>query len=84
MTYLFSLGSQMILSMKVISVAFDLQNGALQELPSFWEYCGYVFHIGSVIFGPWLGFSEYIADPQHRRDRKLVGIFPAEFPFVFM
>ena len=69
----------MVLAMKVISLAFDLQGGALQDLPSVWEYCGYVFHVGSVIFGPWIGFQDYIAGPQHRRDRRIVSTSLTEF-----
>ena len=69
----------MVLAMKVISVAFDLQGGTLQDPPSIWEYCGYVFHVGSVIFGPWLGFQDYISSPQHRRDRNIVGTTYAEY-----
>ncbi|KAK2177639.1 hypothetical protein NP493_588g01041 [Ridgeia piscesae] len=76
-------GSQMVLAMKVISVAFDLQGGTLQDPPSIWEYCGYVFHVGSVIFGPWLGFQDYISSPQHRRDRNILFYWVSKYKFLF-
>ncbi|KAI0209981.1 Protein-serine O-palmitoleoyltransferase porcupine [Lamellibrachia satsuma] len=77
-------GSQMVLAMKVISLAFDLQGGALQDLPSIWEYCGYVFHVGSVIFGPWIGFQDYIAGPQHRRDRRILFYWVLKLAMSFL
>ncbi len=55
----FFLGSQMVVSMKAISLAFDLDRGTLGTLPSFAEFLGYVFFVGTVIFGPWISFSSY-------------------------
>lgn len=52
-------GAQMILSMKVISLAFDISSGAVEVLPSLLEVTGYLFHVGTVIFGPWVSFQEY-------------------------
>lgn len=52
-------GSQMIMSMKIISLAFDISNCAIDYLPDIWQYLGYVFNVGTVIFGPWINFQEY-------------------------
>jgi len=51
----------MILSMKIISLAFDLDSGTVRELPGLTDYCGYVFHVGSVMFGPWMSYTDYTA-----------------------
>ncbi|WAR27134.1 PORCN-like protein [Mya arenaria] len=66
-------GAQIILSMKVIGVAFDLSCGSMVEFPSVFAYFGYNFCVGTVIFGPWISFSEYrhiLA--QHRRPMKVM------------
>ena len=52
-------GAQIVLSMKIIGIAFDLSNGNLIEFPSIFAYFGYNFCVGTVIFGPWISFSEY-------------------------
>ncbi|XP_033642309.1 protein-serine O-palmitoleoyltransferase porcupine-like [Asterias rubens] len=54
-------GAQMILVMKIISLAFDLDQGVVSELPDFMAYLGYTFNIGTVIFGPWISYSSYIS-----------------------
>ena len=64
-------GAQMVLSMKVISLAFDMDHGSVTDLPRLWEFCGYVFHVGSVIFGPWVNYQEY-SNLLHQRERKMV------------
>ena len=69
-----SAGAQMVLAMKLISLAFDLDTGALQELPSLLEYSGYVFHVGSVIFGPWVPYQDYAYLTTHTKDRKMVSL----------
>ncbi|XP_022107837.1 protein-serine O-palmitoleoyltransferase porcupine-like isoform X2 [Acanthaster planci] len=53
-------GSQMILVMKVISLAFDLDQGVVEEVPEFLAYLGYTFNLATVIFGPWISFSAYL------------------------
>lgn len=63
----------MVLAMKLISLAFDLDSGTLLEMPNFWEYAGYVFQIGSVIFGPWVSFTDY-AHLAVQREKKLVSL----------
>ncbi|KAI4896673.1 hypothetical protein NFI96_015516, partial [Prochilodus magdalenae] len=52
-------GSQMVVAMKAISLAFDLDRGAVTSFPTVLEFLGYICFAGSVIFGPWISFSSY-------------------------
>ncbi|XP_054904565.1 protein-serine O-palmitoleoyltransferase porcupine-like [Poeciliopsis prolifica] len=52
-------GSQMVVSMKVISLAFDLDRRKDNNLPGPAEFLGYVFFVGTVVFGPWISLSSY-------------------------
>ncbi|KAG7220418.1 hypothetical protein INR49_018256 [Caranx melampygus] len=52
-------GSQMVVAMKAISLAFDLDRAAVGGLPSPAEFLGYVLFVGTVVFGPWISFSGY-------------------------
>ena len=52
-------GAHMVLSMKLISLAFDFGSGAIIDLPNIFEFMGYSFHVGTVIFGPWVSYHEY-------------------------
>ncbi|XP_070695428.1 protein-serine O-palmitoleoyltransferase porcupine-like [Pempheris klunzingeri] len=52
-------GSQMVVAMKAISLAFDLDRGAVGSLPSLAQFLGYVLFVGTVVFGPWISFSCY-------------------------
>ncbi|XP_037539984.1 protein-serine O-palmitoleoyltransferase porcupine-like [Nematolebias whitei] len=52
-------GSQMVVAMKAISMAFDLDRRTMDRLPSLPEFLGYVFFVGSSVFGPWISFSTY-------------------------
>ncbi|XP_063219630.1 protein-serine O-palmitoleoyltransferase porcupine isoform X2 [Bacillus rossius redtenbacheri] len=54
-------GSQMLLAMKAISLAFDTDYGVLHHLPSFLEFMGYVLCAGTSIFGPWIPYRDYVA-----------------------
>uniref|UniRef100_A0A3Q3WWZ4 Porcupine O-acyltransferase like n=1 Tax=Mola mola TaxID=94237 RepID=A0A3Q3WWZ4_MOLML len=58
-SFLKTVGSQMVVAMKAISLAFDLDRGAVGSLPSLTEFLGYVFFVGTVVFGPWISFSSY-------------------------
>lgn len=49
----------MVVAMKAISLAFDLDRGAVGDFPSPVEYLGYVLFVGTVVFGPWISFSSY-------------------------
>nr|XP_042898362.1 protein-serine O-palmitoleoyltransferase porcupine isoform X1 [Parasteatoda tepidariorum] len=51
-------GCQMLLSMKLISLAFDT-NYIDKTLPPVISSCGYLLHPGTVIFGPWISYSSY-------------------------
>jgi len=51
----------MILAMKLISLAFDLDSGAVRELPSVAHYGGYLFNVGSVLFGPWTSYHDFLS-----------------------
>ncbi|XP_061626913.1 protein-serine O-palmitoleoyltransferase porcupine-like isoform X2 [Phyllopteryx taeniolatus] len=52
-------GSQMVVAMKAISLAFDLDRGVVIGVPSPIEFMGYIYYVGTVIFGPWISFSSY-------------------------
>lgn len=49
----------MVVAMKAISLAFDLDRGAVSSFPSPLEFMGYLFFPGTVIFGPWISFARY-------------------------
>ncbi|KAL1020996.1 hypothetical protein UPYG_G00007400 [Umbra pygmaea] len=52
-------GSQMVVAMKAISLAFDLDQGLVVNVPSPVEFMGYIYFVGTVIFGPWISFNSY-------------------------
>uniref|UniRef100_A0A3P9N391 Porcupine O-acyltransferase n=1 Tax=Poecilia reticulata TaxID=8081 RepID=A0A3P9N391_POERE len=52
-------GSQMVVAMKAISLAFDLDRGVVTNVPSPLEFMGYIYFVGTVIFGPWISFNSY-------------------------
>lgn len=54
-------GAQMILAMKVISLSFDSDIGTIQDVPSPLAFSGYVFNVGTCVFGPWVSYKDYIA-----------------------
>lgn len=57
------LGCQMLLAMKLISLAFDY--GYLDKnIPSTISCCGYLFHVGTVIFGPWTSYASYVSSTE--------------------
>ncbi|XP_034447343.1 protein-serine O-palmitoleoyltransferase porcupine-like isoform X1 [Hippoglossus hippoglossus] len=60
-------GSQMVVAMKAISLAFDLDRGAVNSLPSPAEFLGYLFFVGTVVFGPWISFSSYMIAIEGRK-----------------
>ncbi|XP_023213517.1 protein-serine O-palmitoleoyltransferase porcupine-like [Centruroides sculpturatus] len=57
-------GSQMILAMKIISLGFDIDCSL--KFPSLIECIGYYFCVGSIIFGPWVSFANYMKLLQER------------------
>lgn len=53
-------GAQMVLAMKLISLGFDIDLDCLPSEPNILEFFAYLFNVGTVIFGPWINFTEYI------------------------
>ena len=51
----------MILAMKVISLSFDSDIGTIQNVPTPIAFAGYVFNVGTCVFGPWIPYKDYIA-----------------------
>lgn len=49
----------MVVAMKAISLAFDLDRGVVTSVPSPIEFMGYIYFVGTVIFGPWISFNSY-------------------------
>ncbi|XP_051865042.1 protein-serine O-palmitoleoyltransferase porcupine isoform X2 [Pristis pectinata] len=60
-------GAQMIVAMKAISLGFDLDQGAVEGMPSPVEFMGYIYFVGTVIFGPWISFNSYLQSVEGRR-----------------
>ena len=52
---------QMLVAMRAISVGFQLDDTSLPSLPQPLPYFGYLYHVGTVSFGPWVSFKDYIA-----------------------
>ncbi len=50
----------MVVAMKAVSLAFDLDKGIVEKFPSPVEFMGYIYFVGTVIFGPWISFSSYM------------------------
>ena len=48
----------MVLVMKLISLAFDLDKGVISR-PNILEYFGYSVSVSSIIFGPFMTYSDY-------------------------
>uniref|UniRef100_A0A8C5PH84 Protein-serine O-palmitoleoyltransferase porcupine n=1 Tax=Leptobrachium leishanense TaxID=445787 RepID=A0A8C5PH84_9ANUR len=53
-------GAQMIVAMKAVSLGFDVDRGAVRSIPSPVAFMGYVYFVGTVIFGPWISFTSYL------------------------
>lgn len=53
-------GAEMLVVMKVISLGFDVDHGSVTQLPSVFEYAGYVLCVGTSVFGPWVSFQDYV------------------------
>lgn len=49
----------MIVAMKAVSLGFDVDRGIVRCIPSPVEFMGYVYFVGTVIFGPWISFTSY-------------------------
>ncbi|XP_033825122.1 protein-serine O-palmitoleoyltransferase porcupine-like isoform X2 [Periophthalmus magnuspinnatus] len=60
-------GSQMVVAMKAISLAFDLDRGVVSSVPSPVEFMGYIYFVGTIVFGPWISFNSYKETLEGRR-----------------
>lgn len=52
-------GSALIISMKVISLAFDISSTKVTDLPPVYEYCSYMLCPANCVLGPWCSFEDY-------------------------
>lgn len=52
-------GTVMIMLMKIISLAFDIDATKSKEFPGLLPYLGYLLCPSNVILGPWNSFNEY-------------------------
>lgn len=52
-------GPEMLVVMKVVSIAFDMDRNVLKQLPSCPQYCGYVLCVGTSVFGAWVSYDDY-------------------------
>lgn len=66
----------MVVAMKAVSLAFDLDKGTVEKVPSPVEFMGYIYFVGTVIFGPWISFNSYMDAVE---SRKLVSLKFASF-----
>lgn len=57
----------MVVAMKAISLAFDLDKGIVEKVPSPVEFMGYIYFVGTVIFGPWISFNSYMDAVESRK-----------------
>ncbi|XP_032822479.1 protein-serine O-palmitoleoyltransferase porcupine isoform X1 [Petromyzon marinus] len=53
-------GAQMIVAMKAISLGFDMDRGLVPGLPSPLQFMGYIYFVGTIIFGPWTSYHQYL------------------------
>ncbi|XP_037832734.1 protein-serine O-palmitoleoyltransferase porcupine isoform X2 [Kryptolebias marmoratus] len=74
-------GSQMVVAMKAISLAFDLDRGVVASVPSPIEFMGYIYFVGTVIFGPWISFNSY-KEALEGRKLSLAWLFKVSFSWV--
>ncbi|XP_029993720.1 protein-serine O-palmitoleoyltransferase porcupine [Sphaeramia orbicularis] len=74
-------GSQMVVAMKAISLAFDLDRGVVSSVPSPMEFMGYIYFVGTIIFGPWISFNSY-KEALEGRKLSLSWLFKASFSWV--
>ena len=52
--------AQMLVAMRAVSIGFQLDGGVLPNLPEPLPYFGYLFFVGTILFGPWMPFNDYI------------------------
>lgn len=52
--------AQMLVAMRAISIGFQLDEKSLTNLPHPLPYFGYLYHVGTAAFGPWIPFKDYL------------------------
>lgn len=52
-------GLHMVVTMKFISILFDVRNEELKKMPDFIEIMGYILCPSNSILGPWISYSAY-------------------------
>lgn len=52
-------GSALIISMKTISLAFDISSNKLNKLPAIYEYTGYMICPANIVLGPFVSYPSY-------------------------
>lgn len=52
-------GSALVISMKAISVAFDVSSTKLPRLPPIYVYAGYILCPANLVLGPFVTFNDY-------------------------
>lgn len=60
-------GVQMIATMKVISLAFDLDASKHSRTPALFPYLGYMLCPANAVLGPWVAYDEYTASLDQSR-----------------
>ena len=58
-SYAFISGSVMVVAMKLIYIGFEKKNKALESLDPF-SYYGYILNPASIIFGPFITYTDYL------------------------
>ena len=51
--------TQLVIIMKIISIALDLERKPKEKLPPIEEYLAYIFCPGTTIFGVWVSFTDF-------------------------
>ncbi|KAJ8930865.1 hypothetical protein NQ314_016285 [Rhamnusium bicolor] len=73
-TWLEIRGIIMVFTMKLISLAEDVDKG-VTSFPTFFRYFGYIFCGANIMFGPWISFQEYIVLYHHPRQKNIWWIY---------
>ncbi|GAB6029143.1 hypothetical protein CHUAL_004920 [Chamberlinius hualienensis] len=53
-------GANMIIVMKVVSVAFDLDHQSKSTMPPLLQFISFCFSPSTIIFGPWISYSDFL------------------------
>jgi D-alanyl-lipoteichoic acid acyltransferase DltB (MBOAT superfamily) len=63
----------MLVLMKLISLSIDMHQNRIVNL-RFSDFIGYILSFDSIIFGPWISFSDFLSSMDQRK-RSLVKNF---------